>query len=143
MKATAASSLRVSVSPECGPEVRKGERIEHVARFQPRPSSNDDAPAQGLKALTRVCIARNDDPRAPLVCQTSVDVVHVQAMRLRVDLERDAAGNGAIDDGVDVDRIRLSRQQPAPGGMTKDIDVWIRDGSQEPVRHLLPVLIEC
>ena len=81
--------------------------------------------------------------RAPRSRASSgVDVVQVEAVDLAVDLERDAARDGRVDDRVDVELIRLALQQPAPGRVAEDVDVRVLDRAQQPIGHLLAILIE-
>ena len=46
------------------------------------------------------------------------------------------------DDGVDVERIRLALKDAPAARVAQDVDVRVLGGTKQPVRHLLPILIE-
>ena len=87
-------------------------------------------------------VARDDEPRAAIPGELRVDVVQVQPIDLTVDFERHAPRRGRVDDRGDVERIRLALQDPAPGRVAEDVDMRVLERAQQPVGHLLVILIE-
>ena len=63
-------------------------------------------------------------------------------MGLGIDFHGHAHLRRPVHDGLQVDGIRLALQYPAPCRMAQDVDVRVLDGPQQPVGHLLPILIE-
>ena len=87
-------------------------------------------------------VARDDEPRAAIAGQLRMDIAQIQPFDLTVDFEQHAARDGRVDDGGHVERIRLALQEPAPGRMAEDVDVRVLDRAQQPIGHLLLILIE-
>ena len=62
--------------------------------------------------------------------------VQVKPLGRSVDFNPRARGRGGLQDGRDVDGIRLSREQHPPGRMTKDGDERILHRANDAPRHL-------
>jgi hypothetical protein len=67
-----------------------------------------------------VCI-RTDRDSHPLVPSLASDPpVEIEPVGIGVDLEGHASGSGLVDDSVQVDRIRIAREEQPAGWMTDD-----------------------
>src|SRR4051794_36175021 len=100
------------MASETGDEPVEWLRVEDVRRLEPRSSGDRRAPAQAPEGSARVRVARDDERRAPIAREPRVEVAEVEPIDLRIDLERDAELRRAIDDGLDVEGIGLTCENP-------------------------------
>ena len=87
-------------------------------------------------------VARDHELSAAILGEPRVDVVQIEPIDLAVDLERDAGSGRRVEDGLDVEGIGLAPKQTPAGGVAEDVDVGVLDRPQQPVGHLLAILVE-
>ena len=104
-----------------------------MLRLEPRPTSHGRSPSQHSQAVARVSVARDNEPHAAIARQPGVNVVQVEPVHLTVDFQCDAELCGGVDDGVDVERVRIAFENEPSCRVAEHIDVRIRQRAQKAI----------
>src|SRR5438309_1089121 len=95
--------------------------------LEPGAASDHDAPAGDTQSVPRVGIARNDETGAAVARQPRMDVIQVETIDLRIDLQCDTAPASGLEDGFDVKGIGFAFENQAARRVTEDVDVGVLD----------------
>src|SRR5262249_59836775 len=93
--------------------------VEDVVRREPRAAGHEDAPPQPSERLTRVGVRGDDDLHAAVARGARLDVAQIEAIDLAVDLEGHAVPPRGLDDGVEVEWVRIAAQDLPSAGMAE------------------------
>src|SRR5688572_12658768 len=137
--AAAPSSRRLirACSPAPARDLAPRARVEDLLLRKPRPAGLGDAELGVRERPDRVRIGgdRDEDPGFP--GKPRVDVAHVEAVWLTVDLERGAGLDRALDDALDVD-VGSGAAVQLPARQVPDaVDVGMVERGEDPLRRAL------
>ena len=88
-------------------------RIDHIVFGHPGAARRQHAPSRVVERLDVVGVGVDHELDAAVARQARVAVAEIEAVRLRIDLERHAVGLGGIDHLLDVDLGAFAAQQHA------------------------------
>ena len=97
----------------------------------PALSRHQDSPPREVQLLDRVRV-RIDAHHAPeLQCSPVPTPIEVEAMRIGVDLNRNAIASTCAQDLLDIELVTRPPHQHSPSHVTEDRGVRVRDGAQD------------
>src|SRR5258708_38298163 len=121
---------------EPGHELVKLPAVEDVLRLQPGALGYVDAELHLVELTWPVPVRVDRYLQSEVLGAAREDVIQVQSCRAGIDLYRRMPHLARPEDLLQVDVVRRTRLDLAPGGVPEDVDVGRADGPHDPRGHL-------